>query len=121
MFSALGEHLACHTQAEERTCWNRQTTTSPLGRLPEHPPTAGAAAEAEVLGGLFWNDEDGMVADSWDCDDDNEAEFAAAAPASLPAGLDVLMAVPAEPVAKPDVSIARKFVALWCVSGRGPK
>ena len=44
----------------------------------------------------------------------NEAE-PAAVPASSSAGLDVLMAVLAEPVAKPDVSIASKFVVLWCV------
>ena len=62
------------------------------GKVPEHPP----ATEAEVPG-LFWDDEDGMVADMWDCDDDNtdddmapeehnEAEPAAAAPANSSAG-----------------------------------
>ena len=99
--------------------------------MPEHLPAAAAAAEGEVRG-LFWGDEDGMEADLWDCDEDstdhdmapeehNENEPAAAAPASSSAGSDVLMAVPAEPVAKPDVSIVSKIVALWCVYGRGPK
>ena len=39
-------------------------------KVPEHPPAAAAVAEAEVPG-LFWDGEDGMVADSWDCGDDN--------------------------------------------------
>ena len=58
----------------------------------------------------------------------NEAEPAAAAPASSSAGQDVLMAVPAERVSKPDVSIIRRAavrlragpreIRLWCPANK---
>ena len=139
MLSAAWERLACRTQAEKEDVLEQADKDhaaclpfpSHKEKVPGHPPAAAAAAEARCLG-CFWDDEDGMVADLCDCDDDitdddmapeehNEAEPAAAAPASSSAGLVVLMDACAEAVAKPDVSIISKFVALRCVYGRGLK
>ena len=78
MLSAAWEHPACHAQAEEEDVLEQADKDHaadllfPFHRekVLEHPPAAAAAAEAEVPG-LFWDDEDGMVAYLWDCDDDN--------------------------------------------------
>ena len=56
MLSAAWEHLACHTQAEKEDVLEQADKDhaagvlfpSHKGKVPEHPPAAAAAAEAEV-------------------------------------------------------------------------